>query len=294
MVAGFLTLVWLFGAASSLYDYFVVWSGDPALYYAFDVGLRDIGGHVRDLPEDEMAYLSPVRQDHQTLIFTVGQTNRPKSFDGRRVLVLPPEGRAATYFNLVEEDRVSPGELSAYLPDLAEVRRFRDSSGDVYAVARRVPSSHAQMASPAIPVQAVLGEAIEIRGVDAPAGPFQPGDTLVVTMYWGAVDEVARDYTASIQLHGPFNPATNGPLWAQDDAQPGRGTYPTTRWTPGETVIEAYSLPIPADAPPGTYTLYAGLYWLPTLERLPAARVGQPIGDSVTLTEVEIVGGPGE
>lgn len=294
MVVGLLALFWLLGAASSLYDYFAVWSSDPALYYAFDVGLRDIGGHVRDLPEDELAYLSPVRQDHQTLIFTVGQAYRPKSFDGRRVLVLPPEGRAATYLNLVEEDRVSPRGLSTYLPDLAEVRRFRDAAGGVYAVVRRVPESHTQRVNPAMPVQAVLGGAVGIRGVDIPPGPFHPGDTLVVTVYWRAADEVARDYTASVQLHGPFNPATNGLLWAQEDAQPGKGTYPTTRWTSGETVIESYSLPIPADAPPGTYTLHAAMYWLPTLERLPAARDGQPIGDSVPLAEVEIAGGTGE
>jgi len=278
-VAGFIGFIWLLGAASSLYDYFAVWSSDPALYYAFDVGLRDIGEYVHELPPDELAYLSPVRQDHQTLIFTVGAEFRPKTFDGRHVLVLPPPDHAATYINLVAEDLVSPRALSAHLPDLTETQRFRDAEGAVYAIARHVPAMHPEIIGPALPLTATLADYIAIAGLDVPAGPVRAGDTFIVTIYWRAAAPLDRDYTASVQLIGPLNPATNSLLWAQEDVQPGKGTYPTTRWTPGETIIESYTLQIPADAPHGRYTLQAGMYWLPTLE---------PLGSTVSLTEIEL------
>ncbi|HEV8638799.1 MAG TPA: hypothetical protein VG370_31700 [Chloroflexota bacterium] len=55
---------------------------------------------------------------------------------------------------------------------------------------------------------------------------------------------------------------------AQWDAQPLGGRYPTSLWPVGETVDDAFRLPIPADARPGDYRLIAGLYLLPELARL--------------------------
>ena len=291
IVAIAVALIWLYGAGASVYAYFVTWAQTPALYYAFDVGLRDIGEYVHGLPPEEMAYLSPVRQDHQTLIFTVGQEFRPKTFDGRRCLVLPPPDSAASYIHLVAEDQGLPHELKTYLPDLSEVHRFGDYTGDLYAIVHHVPAGHRQTIEPAIHVQARLGESIELIGADVPTASYRPGDMIAVTIYWRALDSIDRDYTASVQLHGPFNPATNGPLWAQEDAQAGKGTYPTTRWTRGETVIESYSLVIPPSTPPGTYTLHASMYWLPTLERLPVTIMGEPEeSGTVELGTVEVAG----
>jgi hypothetical protein len=42
-------------------------------------------------------------------------------------------------------------------------------------------------------------------------------------------------------------------------AQPGGADYPTTLWTPGQTVRNHYQLAIPADAESGTYTLALNL-----------------------------------
>lgn len=291
-----IALVWLYGAGAALHAYFVTWAQSPALYYAFDVGLRDIGEYVRRLPPEEMAYLSPVRQDHQTIIFTVGREFRPVTFDGRRCLVLPPADRAATYVHLIAEDRGLPRALRAYLPDLREVRHLTDYAGEPYAGIYRVPAGTRQIIAPQTPIHARLGDSIELLGADMPTTQYRPGEAIVVTLYWRALATLDRDYTASVQLHGPFNPATNGPLWAQEDTQPGKGTYPTTRWTPGETIIEQYSFAIPPDAPPGGYALQASMYWLPTLERLPVTPApggGQPGADTVELGQVELVVRPG-
>ncbi len=291
IIVALTALVWLYGAGAALHDYFVTWAQSPALYYAFDVGLRDIGEYVRRLPPEEMAYLSPVRQDHQTIVFTVGREFRPVTFDGRRCLVLPPAERAATYIHLVAEDRGLPRALRAYLPDLREVRQLTDYAGEPYAGIYHLPSGSRQIIEPATRIEARLGDSIELLGADMAEARYRPGEAIVVTLYWRALEASDRDYTASVQLHGPFNPATHGPLWAQEDAQPGKGTYPTSRWTRGETIVERYSFVAPPDAPPGRYSLQASMYWLPTLERLPVTlAAGERSGmDTVELGQVEIV-----
>jgi hypothetical protein len=44
---------------------------------------------------------------------------------------------------------------------------------------------------------------------------------------------------------------------------------PTTCWIPGEIITDPYTLTLPSDAPLGTYTLYTGMYFWKTGERLP-------------------------
>jgi hypothetical protein len=55
---------------------------------------------------------------------------------------------------------------------------------------------------------------------------------------------------------------------AQHDGLPVAGDYPTSRWQPGETIIDPINFPLPADLPPGEYQFWGGLYRLDTLERL--------------------------
>ena len=56
---------------------------------------------------------------------------------------------------------------------------------------------------------------------------------------------------------------------AQDDALPGHGSYPTSRWQLGQVVIDEYQLIAPADAPAQEYQIEIGMYNLQT-----GARVG--------------------
>jgi hypothetical protein len=98
-----------------------------------------------------------------------------------------------------------------------------------------------------------------------------------------------RPYTFFVHLLGPDNPATGTPLWAQQDAQPAKGTYATLGWDLDEIVIDEYKLVIPEGAPSGAYELHAGFYYLPTLERLPVVDDGgQVTGDQVTLERFDV------
>jgi hypothetical protein len=145
---------------------------------------------------------------------------------------------------------------------------------------------------PATPQEVCLGENIRLRGYTlldptaASAGPpYRPGQTLYLTLHWEATGVPAQDYSVFVHLIGP-----DGALVAQWDNWPLQGTYPTPLWEPGERVDDPYPVALPADAPPGTYTLLAGMYDWRTGERLEArADCRTPLpDDAATLAQFRV------
>jgi hypothetical protein len=53
------------------------------------------------------------------------------------------------------------------------------------------------------------------------------------------------------------------------DSPPVGGSRPTTGWRVGELIEDRYGLLIPANVPPGEYTIQVGMYDPATLARLP-------------------------
>jgi len=94
---------------------------------------------------------------------------------------------------------------------------------------------------------------IDLRGVAL--GEAQRGADLPLVLYWQTPAVVADSYTVFTQLFAP-----DGQMAAQQDNLPVNGLAPTNTWAPNQPVRDAYRLSIPADAPPGLYTLHIGLY----------------------------------
>ena len=137
---------------------------------------------------------------------------------------------------------------------------------------------------PAIPVDALLGDAIALRGYDAPVTVIA-GERLTITLHWEALDAVHDDFTAFVHLWEPGSPV---PL-AQDDAPPRSGWYPTGVWQRGDQIPDTHVLILPPDLPPGRYPLWAGLYRSSDVARLPArGPAGRYPDDLVPLGEVEV------
>jgi hypothetical protein len=107
---------------------------------------------------------------------------------------------------------------------------------------------------------------------------LEPGETLTLTVVWQAQRPLVSDYTAFAHL---VDEAGQG--WAGDDHQPYGGLYPTSAWGAGEMVREAFTLTVPADAPPGLYHVQVGWYDPATQTRLP---VGE--GDAFRLAVVPV------
>ncbi len=136
---------------------------------------------------------------------------------------------------------------------------------------------------PSHPVAASFDRQICLQGFDletASGGTtVVAGEELWLTLHWGACGRVESDYHAFVHLTGE-----DGQILAQGDAPPLEGAIPTTFWPPGEVHLDSYLVGIPADAPPGPYTLQIGLYMLATGERLPLVEGG----DALILTMLEV------
>jgi hypothetical protein len=81
-------------------------------------------------------------------------------------------------------------------------------------------------------------------------------EALLLNLVWRAAATPDDSYNVFVHLQEN----ATGRIWAQSDAGPADWTRPTTGWLPGEFIADLHRLPLPADLPAGTYTLWAGLY----------------------------------
>lgn len=267
---------------TSAYDYFVRWARLPELYYAFDVGLWDVGRWVAAQPAETPIYLTPRPADHPTLAFAwrpgSGAHPAPASFDGRAVFPFTASASTASeeYVVVEHEDFRTSLLLPEVFPGAATSREFVDAAGQVYARVYTRPVGSQPAYLPQSALDQPLGDGIRLAGYDViPAEP-RPGDLLVVRLHWLVEAPPAEDWTVFTHLLGPAK-ADGNTLWAGFDSVPGRGSLPTNRWQPGWRIVDEYSIPLPADLPPGSYSLEAGLYQA-TGERLPADQTGVMLG----------------
>jgi hypothetical protein len=130
---------------------------------------------------------------------------------------------------------------------------------------------------------AQLGDSIRLIGYDiSPISnlqyPYGHTSPISLALYWQIAAPILTDYTVFTQLVGP-----DGQVYAQWDNPPQAGRYPTTAWTPQETIIDRYTLTLRDGAPPGEYRLLVGMYNPVTGQRLPVTINGQPQPDNAML-----------
>jgi hypothetical protein len=111
------------------------------------------------------------------------------------------------------------------------------------------------------PVQATLEDVAVLLAVDVAARSDL--DLAEVTLYWLALRAISQDFKAFVHLLGP-----DGSVIAQHDGDPAGGYTPTTRWRPGEIIVDRHFLPLPEELPAAEYGLRAGLYQVDPLRNL--------------------------
>lgn len=119
-----------------------------------------------------------------------------------------------------------------------------------------------------------FGENIALTGFDRPTSTLRPGQSLSFNLHWQALAAILPNYTVFTHLLD-----SAGQLRAQQDDSPQQGRYPTSWWSPGETIVDAHTLFLPPDLAPGPYTLRLGLYQSETGQRLPLKNQGQDFVD---------------
>lgn len=111
------------------------------------------------------------------------------------------------------------------------------------------------------------------------AAGLVPGGQLPVTLAWQGLAEMSEDYTVFVQV---LDAADR--IVGQVDAWPVQGTFPTSQWRPGETVIDPYLVQLSPDLEPGDYRVIVGFYLLATGQRLAVVdAAGNAVDDRVEL-----------
>lgn len=142
---------------------------------------------------------------------------------------------------------------------------------------------------PTHPMRATFGNRqIELVGYDLELVHPEPGQhALAITYHWLALQEIDRNYSVFIHLEGQEQ--EQPVILTQLDTYPGYGTYPTSVWRPGWVFVDRLLLLLPPSGSPFSGRVVTGLYYLPTMERLPAYdRYGQRFpADAVPIARIE-------
>lgn len=135
------------------------------------------------------------------------------------------------------------------------------------------------------PMQMNFDNQIILAGYDLDSRIVAPGQTIGLTLYWQARQDVSHNYSVFTHLL-----SEEGERVAQMDSWPQKGQAPTSGWRAGTLVDDRYELAVPADTPPGVYRIHVGLYSSETLQRLRLLDMGgQPYADHVALCPIRVV-----
>ena len=108
--------------------------------------------------------------------------------------------------------------------------------------------------------------------------PARAGETVEVWTYWRVEELPERPLSLMLHLIGPGG----APVVVGD----GLGA-PVEGWQVGDVIVQRHRLPLPPDAPAGDSELYAGAYWLDTMERWPV----ETSDDRIALLPLEVIAG---
>lgn len=107
-----------------------------------------------------------------------------------------------------------------------------------------------------VPLEANFADQIALIGYTLPQREVAPGEAFPLTLYWRApADRPPQAHF--IQFNHLLDAA--GHLRGGYDRLP-LEYYSTLLWAPGEVVVDGYTIPVEADAPPGVYYLNVGFY----------------------------------
>jgi hypothetical protein len=251
------------------YHYFVTFPRLPQTYYSYDVEKLDAWRALTALSDQAQVFLHPLWMDHATVAF-LNREKRVRRLDGRDTIVLPADGRdAVVAFPAKEAQREEWYDQAKTLyGGVAARSRITDALGAPLLRILRVPASAAgDMApprdaplEPEVFVSAKFGGALRLVGYTA--GPARPGEVLPIVLAWRTEEPTSQNLTVFVHLVGP-----GGEPLGQDDREPAHASYRTSRWRPGETIIDRFS-PILAAGARGPVSVQVGLYDQTTGERM--------------------------
>src|SRR5262249_19050651 len=157
------------------------------------------------------------------------------------------------------EAALANGRAVYLLRPRPELGLAQSPEGRLWRVSTAPPALHADT-----PTDQRWQDGITLRGFSLPPAPYQPGDSVPVTLDWQAQAAPARPYTLFVHIVG-----ADGAVRGQQDREPSRA--PTDQWRAGDRLIDVYGPALSLETPPGRYQVVIGWYSYPSLARLSRA-----------------------
>jgi hypothetical protein len=169
-------------------------------------------------------------------------------------LAVPPDAPPLDYqvkmgmFDLTTGVRLTPRIGDVTLPDDVV-------STEPFHVARSAtPPNPAQLVIQRVREASFDGK-LKLLGCDLSSTRVDPGDKVLISLYWQALMESQTDYVISV-----FVTDDNGDVLQEVEHQPVDGAYPTSSWREGDIVRDRFDLTISQSAPVGKHTLWVRVY----------------------------------
>lgn len=277
-------LLLLLGGVTSARNYFVRWANLPDLYYAFDVGLWQIGQEIAQMPATGSplgaVYMTPKDASYPTVGFALRNSPRPApiGFDGRHIfpLTAQPAPQPELYVVIEHEDFRTRLLLPEIFPQATVQKEFLDGRGKVYARYYVRPANATPQRPPQNPLKVTLGDGIGLAGYDVQPEHIHPGEVLYLQLHWLVNAAPKANWTVFTHVLAK-DAAGSLKLVAGQDNPPGENTFPTARWQQGWRILDEYQIHLPGDLAPGEYWLEIGMYQA-SGEHLPPSGAGVPLG----------------
>ena len=284
-----LVLLFLAVGIATERDFCDRWLTHPETFVVMEMHINEAANLVREeTGRDTFVYFSPFTPAHPVVILR-GQDLVPRpigAFNSHECWVVPDAAASggAAYVS-----------LTLYEPSFADqLSRWTDVSllyEDVTELAPHprysVYVTTPQMPEPVGPV-VQFGDQFEVRRLSLLPETVSPGMTVTVTMGVRALRTPEISPSLFLHLYSIPTPYEGGTMWSQADSQLCT-SYPAHLWRSEETVIQSFTLEVPADVPEGDYVIGMGMYPFPAGARIPVVSPRENDWDYVGLQELEVV-----
>ena len=143
------------------------------------------------------------------------------------------------------------------MPGLELKYRLEPAQGSLVPVAGSYAGAH-----PAHPLDLTLGDAMRLIGYDLTPERPAAGQSAQVTLYWQPLRATDKEYSSFVHFVN-----LPGKTIIKDDHPLGDAYYPAKQWKVGDVLLDTHRVDVPTGTAAGAYSVTAGLYAWPSMER---------------------------
>ena len=282
----------LASVALTAYAYFGVWAHADALWAAFETEEVDLGRALQAAPRGARLIVPYAPPNPFTIEYLAGAPafGGVETFNGANCVLLPSPATEPAAFALVNfPDTPVLSRLQAAYPDGTwSVYPALRPGGQPYVGLFQISAGQPPLAPVAVARSADFGGFVRLTGYRMTPDSPRPGGALTLHVVWQIEQATQTAYKNFVHLLGAPKP-DGSTVYAQHDGQPCDDSYATTGWTAGDQLATDTTLDLPADLPPGRYTLQTGWYDSASGTRAPVtADDGPHPNDAAQLQQVVV------